>query len=173
MLPILYPIAHFFKPDRRKILLFGTIGLLTATFAFVLLLKSPFSDDTNYSWSKYCQRANVACSPDSAEFLSRHSLTNELFSDYGWGGWLIWNYPDIKPTIDGRMPFWEDEHGYSGFKEYYWYEQDWADIDESEYNVVYVSPGKQIYQRTEQLVKEGKWDLGKQDRYAGIFVRKT
>ena len=96
-----------------------------------------------------------------------------MFSDYGWGRWLIWNYPDIKPTIDGRMPFWEDEHGYSGFEEYYWYEQNWSDIDESKYNVVYMSPGKSIYQRMEQLVKEGKWDLVYQDRYAGIFVRKT
>jgi hypothetical protein len=70
------------------------------------------------------------------------------------------------------MPFWEDENGYSGFKEYYWYEQNWSDIDESEYDVVYMSPRATIYQRMNQLVEEGKWDLVYQDRYAGIFVRK-
>jgi hypothetical protein len=172
MLPVLYPIAHFFKPDRRSIRLFGTIGLLIATFALVLFLKLPFSDTIDYSWNKYCQTSGVACSPPSAEFLLQHDLTNKLFSNYGWGGWLIWNYPDIKPTIDGRMPFWEDENGYSGFKEYYWYEQNWSDIDESEYDVVYMSPRATIYQRMNQLVEEGKWDLVYQDRYAGIFVRK-
>jgi hypothetical protein len=32
-------------------------------------------------------------------------------------------------------------------------------------------PDKPIYQRMEQLVKEGKWELVYQDKYAGIFVR--
>ena len=171
MLPVLYPIADFFKPDRREFRFFGTISLLTATLAFVLFLKLPFSDIVDYSWSKYCQTSDAACSPNSAEFLSQHHLDNDLFSYYGWGGWLIWNYPSIKPTIDGRMPFWRDENGYSGFEEYYGYSQDVSDIDNSKYDVVYMPPDKPIYQRMEQLVKEGKWELVYQDKYAGIFVR--
>ena len=172
-LPVLYPIAQFFKPDNHKARLFGGIGLLTATFAVVLILKFPFSNVINYSWDRYCQRGADSCSSTSAEFLSQHYSGDKLFSNYDWGGWLIWNYPDIKPAIDGRMPFWQDEQGYSAFKEYYWYEQNWSDIDESKYNVVYTPPGKAIYKRMEQLVEEGKWDLVYQDRYSGIFVRKT
>jgi hypothetical protein len=171
MLPVLYPIADFFKPDKRESQFFGTVGVLAATFVFVLILKFPFPDIIDYSWDKYCQRENVACSPSSAEFLLQHHLNNNLFSYYGWGGWLIWNYPGIKPTIDGRMPFWRDESGYSGFEEYYRYSQDISDIDDAKYNVVYMPPDKPIYQRMEQLVKERKWELVYQDKYAGIFVR--
>ena len=171
MLFVLFPITHFFKLEKKKLRLLGTIGLLTSAFAFTFILKFPFSDVVDYSWDKYCRNDNIACSPNSAEFLSQHHLDDKLFSDYGWGGWLIWNYPNIKPTIDGRMPFWEDADGYSGFKEYLWYEQNFSDIDKSRYNVVYMSPNKPIYKRMEQLDSEGKWELVYQDSYAGIFVR--
>jgi len=29
------------------------------------------------------------------------------FSEYGWGGLLIWQFPEQKVFIDGRMPFWK------------------------------------------------------------------
>jgi hypothetical protein len=173
VLPLLSPLARSVKPGKKTSQLFGAIALLTATCVFVLIVKFPFSDILDYSWDRYCQRDNVACSPRSADFLLRHHLTQDLFSDYDWGGWLIWNYPDIKPTIDGRMAFWEDEDGYSGYKEYLRLEQNVSDIDRSEYAVVYMSPKKPIYKRMEQLVKEGKWELVYHDSYAGIFVRTT
>lgn len=173
MLPVLYPLARSLRPNKEKFRLLLMSGLLIATFVVVVILKFPFTNIVNYSWDEYCQRENVGCSPSSARFLAQHHLTYNLFSDYGWGGWLIWNYPSIKPTIDGRMPFWQDEHGYSGFKEYLRIEQNVTDIDKSQYDVVYISPTKPIYWRMEQLVKEGKWELVYQDRYAGIFVRKT
>ncbi len=29
-----------------------------------------------------------------------------MFSEYGWGGYLIWKYPQKKVFMDGRMPSW-------------------------------------------------------------------
>jgi len=31
----------------------------------------------------------------------------KLFNNYGWGGYLIWETPEIKVFIDGRMPHWQ------------------------------------------------------------------
>ena len=90
---------------------------------------------------------------------------------YNWGGWIIWNYPEIKPTIDGRMHLWRDKNGYSGFEEFFSLEQNFTDIDKSKYNVVFISPEKQIYNRLLQLVKEGRWKLVYGDDYSGIFVK--
>jgi len=33
-------------------------------------------------------------------------LSENLFNEYGWGGYLIWKIPERKVFIDGRMPSW-------------------------------------------------------------------
>ncbi len=45
--------------------------------------------------------------PDKAiEFLKSENRDGNILSDYGWGGYLIWKYPEKKVFIDGRMPSW-------------------------------------------------------------------
>ncbi len=46
--------------------------------------------------------------PRSAvNFLKNHNAKGEIFSDYNWGGYLIWKYPEKKVFIDGRMVTWK------------------------------------------------------------------
>ena len=54
----------------------------------------------------------------AVQFLAaRGNGANErLLNDYNWGGYLIWNLPDYKVYIDGRMPSWRGEKHI--FKEY-------------------------------------------------------
>lgn len=40
----------------------------------------------------------------AVEFLKNQNYSGRLFSNYGWGGYLIWQYPQEKVFIDGRMP---------------------------------------------------------------------
>jgi len=35
---------------------------------------------------------------------------------YEWGGFLIWQKPNIKVFVDGRMPAWKDENGKSPYQ---------------------------------------------------------
>ena len=90
---------------------------------------------------------------------------------YNWGGWLIWNFPEIKPTIDGRMHLWKDENGYSGFDEFFAIEQNFIDVDRTKYDAVFISPEKHVYKRLIGLANEGKWKLVYSDNYSGVFVR--
>lgn len=30
-----------------------------------------------------------------------------MFNEYGWGGFLIWQFPEQKVFLDGRMPYWQ------------------------------------------------------------------
>jgi len=39
-------------------------------------------------------------------YLQTQEVAGNIFSDYGWGGYLIWKYPQQKVFIDGRMPSW-------------------------------------------------------------------
>lgn len=47
---------------------------------------------------------------ESVNYLNKHSTEGNLFSLYGWGGYLLWKYPDHKLFIDGRMPSWVNKN---------------------------------------------------------------
>ena len=73
--------------------------------------------------------------------------------------------------MDGRMHLWVDDKDHSAFKEYYDYEQNFTDIDHSDYDTVFISSSKPLYNRLNQLVYEGRWKKVYEDASSGIFVR--
>ncbi|MGE5042258.1 MAG: hypothetical protein ACM3IJ_05150 [Candidatus Levyibacteriota bacterium] len=125
-----------------------------------------------FGWENYC-KAYMNCSLKSAEFLKNRKLSEPLWTNYDWGGFLIWNYPEIKPAIDGRMHLWKDEKGYSAFDEYYPLEQNEKDIDKSRFNSAYVSRRKPIYDRLLELTQENKWKKLYEDSSAAVFTRNS
>lgn len=170
LFPLLAMTATFLKPDQKKVTKIAASVLLIIFFALAIWSRYPFTKYTNFGWDNYCQVQVLPCSSQSAEFMITHKYNHNIFSLYGWGGWLIWNYPQIKPTIDGRMHLWV-QNGYSGFTDYYLIEQNLKDIDTTNYDVAYMSPGKPVFNRLLQLSKEGKWKEVYQDNAAAIFVR--
>lgn len=169
-IPFLQPIADFIKPNSSRMRFIGGTILFSITLTVLLVLKSPLQQFQLMSWERYCHDF-LECSPKSMKFLLSQQYKGPIMTMYNWGGWMIWNYPQIKPSIDGRMHLWKDEKGYSAFKEYYAYEQNLEDINNSKYNIVYISSKKPIYQRLIQLVRENKWRIVYQDRFAAIFVK--
>lgn len=170
-IPFLKPLLFFFKPDDKKNAFLGATILFTIYIVITIIIKSPFSQFTNMNWSTYCKELSY-CSPKAADFIIKYNLNNEkLLTLYDWGGWLIWNYPQIKPTIDGRMHLWIDNKGYSGFGDYYGYEQNFKSIENSPYDSVFMSLDKPLYQELIELRKEGKWILVYKDINAAIFRR--
>jgi hypothetical protein len=57
---------------------------------------------------------------EAVKFLRAHPEWNErkIFNEYGWGGYLIWQYPERKLFIDGRLPQYE-LNGHSLLAEYF------------------------------------------------------
>jgi hypothetical protein len=55
-------------------------------------------------------REDVFYPGGAVEYLSATSLEGNLFSEYGWAGYLIWKYPGRRVFIDGRMPSWHNEN---------------------------------------------------------------
>jgi len=170
LFPLLAMAATFLKPDGKKLTKITISIILILQLVLVVWQKYPFSQYMQFGWDDYCLLQVLPCSPKSAQFLEQHQLNHNLYSLYGWGGWLIWNYPKIKPTIDGRMHLWV-QNGYSGFVDYYAIEQNFEDIDKTNYSVAYMAPGKPAYDRLMQLVQLKKWKLVYKDQYAGIFIR--
>jgi len=163
------PIAK--KYSQKYSIIFGSLISLVAIM-IVLQYKLPLTQFTTMSWEAYCTLQSIPCSPNSAEYLQKNRLTNHLFSYYDWGGWLIWNYPAIKPSIDGRMTEWRDSDGYSAVEDYNAYINGQKSIENSAYDGVYL-PNDQspLALELSQLVQEKKWKVIYEDDHAGIVVR--
>jgi hypothetical protein len=43
----------------------------------------------------------------AVQYLKSHPLPGPMLNEYNWGGYLIWQYPERKVFIDGRMPSWK------------------------------------------------------------------
>ncbi len=46
-------------------------------------------------------------------------LGTAMFNQYGWGGFLIWQFPEQKVFLDGRMPYWQVGDRFVFFDEQY------------------------------------------------------
>lgn len=70
---------------------------------------------------------------DAVRVLNEYAKGRDvvLFNEYGWGGYLAMEAPEIKVFIDGRMPHWVDADGNSAMKDYVkvFYSDDRAAID--------------------------------------------
>ncbi|MDD5342448.1 MAG: hypothetical protein PHI73_03895 [Patescibacteria group bacterium] len=44
---------------------------------------------------------------EAVQYLLKHPLKGEMLNEYNYGGYLVWNYPQKKVFIDGRMAIWE------------------------------------------------------------------
>lgn len=169
-IPLLKPLADFVKPDSEKTARKIALVLFVLYIAITGYIKLPFKQYTDMNWQVYCEQYGN-CTFQSLEYVRDNKLTDKLLTLYGWGGFIIWNFPEVKPSIDGRMHLWKDSNGYSAFSEYYALEQDWEDIDKSKYDNVLMWKDKNIYGRLEELVRAGKWKKPYEDQYAGVFTR--
>jgi hypothetical protein len=171
-LPIFLILLSDIKIYVKKYLFIIAMVASTVSILFAATLKIPFIQFANMSWKTYCQIQEMPCSPRSAEYLLNHKLTENLFSYYDWGGWLIWNYPSIKPSIDGRMHVWKDDSGYSASYDFDAYINAQKNIDQSAYDVIYIPMDRSpLYMELSRLVTQNKWKLAYRDDDSGIIIR--
>ncbi|MBI3379761.1 hypothetical protein HY029_03345 [Candidatus Gottesmanbacteria bacterium] len=168
-IPVVRVFISSIKPKLSEISATICVLVLVFFYGYIIFAKAPTENVTAVDWNRYCDF--IGCSPQAAEFLKNYKYTGKLMTFYNWGGWLIANYPEIKPSIDGRMHLWRDSSGYSAFIDYYPFEQNRKDIDQSDYNVVFMTTAKPIHRRLMELVKMGKWKIVYSDTRASIFVR--
>lgn len=165
------PLVFKKKSIKKYSTIIGSLISLISLF-LIIQYKLPFTQFTTMSWDTYCQLQTVPCSPISARYLQTHKLPGRLFSYYDWGGWLIWNYPDIKPSIDGRMTEWKDANGYSATTDYDAYENAQKSIENSPYDVVYLpNDNSPLSLELSTLVQQKKWKVVYEDELSGIAVR--
>ncbi len=75
---------------------------------FSIVLVSMFVIQSGaYFYVIYQARMSPVIYPEQAViYLHNHLPREQVFSTYNWGGYLIWQLPEKKVFIDGRMPSW-------------------------------------------------------------------
>lgn len=94
-------------------LIFPFVGAILVSVLFINIQKTIiFHSD----WNQYCTKGatNYPCTA----IQKYPHLSGNVYAAYEWGGFLIWQRPDIKIFSDGRMPAWIDEHGESPYNIY-------------------------------------------------------
>jgi len=80
--------------------------LLSSLLIFCLILTGAsqllLTKFTNQPFSAYCYK--YPCGAVSFLKNNQEYLEYNLFNSYGWGGFLIWELPEKKIFIDGRLP---------------------------------------------------------------------
>jgi len=93
------------------------VSLLIALFIIVGVIQVPQTIHHSTSWEEYCNKTITVAYPCEA-VRKFPQLSGNVFALYEWGGFLIWEKPDIKIFADGRMPAWKDEKGKSPYQVY-------------------------------------------------------
>ncbi len=169
-IPLIKFVFRYSEIKNNKIKVILPIVTFILLYGYIIYFRNPSFQLQAMNWDNYCYYY-VKCSPPAAEYLLKNKPEGKLLSFYNWGGWLIWKYPEIKPSIDGRMHLWRDKNGYSAFEKYYPYEQNWKEVDLTDYDIVFMPPTKPIHKQMVELVKQNKWKVAFQDNFATIFIR--
>ncbi len=104
--PLLIKSINFFVNDVRKlksgILRFKKVYKIALAISFVTFLVQMYFSLR----SAYFLRPESFYPVGAVNYLKKNLPKGEIFSYYGWGGYLIMNLPQKKVFIDGRMPSW-------------------------------------------------------------------
>jgi hypothetical protein len=105
----------------NKIKISPRIIKLAAVIIFFALLPASLLLATKINFTEHPEARYKNKYPlEAITFLRAHPEWNDrlIFNKYGWGGYLIWQYPERKIFIDGRLPQYE-LNGVTILEEYY------------------------------------------------------
>ena len=117
-LPLVYVCIVYLYLDIRGVLYAKSkfkkaAKLIFIISLFVFILES-FSE---INGARYASEENYYPAK-AVEFLKSNFPEENIFSEYTWGGYLIWKLPEKKVFIDGRMPSWKQSDSLTSESEY-------------------------------------------------------
>lgn len=155
--------------------LFSQTNALLLVFLFTAFVSSRFFDARNilqifnFNMEKYCL-AGPNCSLGALSYLKKNPLPERSFTPYNIGGFLIWQNPQTKVFVDGRMDQWKKED-YIPFHDHQEmsYKNNVSLFERYRFDGVYTFPNTDI---DKHLRNNLFWEKKYQDQYAVIYLRK-
>lgn len=162
---------------KEKILR-NNLAILTAAalLFFGLFIRLPETLALNSSWSNYCQNSSVVYPCRAVEFLKKQPEKGIIFNRYEWGGFLIWQLPEYRIFVDGRMPAWPAPEGKSPYTIYLETLQNQPGWQETlkRYNVdwILISPGTFMDLLLAPQPEKFGWDEVFRDKMAVVYQKR-
>jgi hypothetical protein len=104
---------------------------------------------------------------EAVKWIEESWPMGEIFNDYNWGGYLIWNLRDYPVFVDGRTDLYDDEL-LREYLEVMAGDERWVEsLDEYSVNTLIIQHGSGL---VSQLEESGQWDIGYQDDKVLVFI---
>jgi len=149
-----------FVPGRRR---------LVAVFVAVCAVLAVAGRLRGLTESKLQESLAATYPVRAVEIVKQRGYSGPLFNDFDWGGYLIWQLPQLKVSMDGRTNL----HGEQRIKRHFatWMGgPDWqSDPELSAANLVIANARLPL---TALLRTDSRFKLAYQDRVSAVFVRK-
>jgi len=163
LIPILAPRLKLFPPYKPALDKPWLNGIIMAGVLGSLIFFYP-------SAAQLQQKVDLEYPTAALQFMQQQHINGRIFNQYGWGGYMEWNTPELKPFIDGRA----DIFIYNGtFDEYLSAKMIRNPIEIlDKYRIDYVLFGSD--QPLAYLLENSSaWQLIYQDKLAKLYARKA
>lgn len=101
----IYLVEYLTADKLQKILKQKWLLLIMVVF-FIVFINQKLNAFLPIIKSQELYAQEFAYPYQAVNFLKTNPLDGKMFNEYNWGGYLIWQYPEKKVFIDGRMPSW-------------------------------------------------------------------
>jgi len=95
--------AENYKDGVARVKIF--LSLLAVVALIIFLFQGILSLHASFG-----RRESVHYPQKAVTYLQKQTLQGEVFSDFNWGGYLVWKLPQKKVFVDGRMASWRSNY---------------------------------------------------------------
>ena len=133
MAPILAPRLKLFPPYEKELDKPWLNAVIMAAVVAGMVFLFP-------SAAQLEQKVDAVYPRRALEFMQRQHVNGRIFNQYGWGGYMEWNAPQLKPGIDGRADIFVYNGVFNDFFKAMTLKESFAILDKYKIDYVLVQP---------------------------------
>jgi hypothetical protein len=161
LVPILAPRLQLFaayEPARDK-------PLLNAALILLMAIAAPRFFPTSAALQRKVEEQYPAA---ALRYMADHRLNGRIFNSYGWGGYMEWHRPDLKPFVDGRADIFIYNGAFSAYADTVFIRQPLEILEQYKIDYVLTKPETHL---TYVLDHAPGWRAVYLDKVAAIYSR--
>jgi hypothetical protein len=105
----------------------------------------------------------------AVEYMKSHSIHGRIFNEYLWGGYLIWNDPELPVFIDGRADIFDHSGVFDDYLSVVSIKDTFAVLDKYHVNLVLVTPDSAA---SYLLKNSSAWTVQYQDGVSILYQKR-
>ncbi|MFH1706216.1 MAG: hypothetical protein ABH867_04910 [Patescibacteria group bacterium] len=159
---------------RRSLRKYLSLALSLLLLIIGLTINLPRAWRANHTWPDFCLASPLNFPYSAVEYLKTQSSGN-IFNRYEWGGFLIWQLPQYKIFVDGRMPAWPTSSGkspYTIFLEILQTQPGWNEsLKEYSIDWILINPGTFMNLALKDDPQQYGWEEKYRDEISVVYQR--